>query len=96
MEEIFYTSYICIISLINLEILHCMTHMLWWVLVKLTDKFLYRQMRDISFKPCIHKKINWCPNLIIIISNHHRIDVIEFERNDAYVRCMRYISVLMA
>lgn len=33
---------------------------------------------------------------MIIISNHHRMNVIEFERNDVYVRCMRYISVLMA
>ena len=32
---------------------------------------------------------------MITICNHHKVDVIRFERNDAYVRCMRYISVLM-
>ena len=33
---------------------------------------------------------------MITIGNHHRVDVIRFERNDVYVRWMRYISVLMA
>ena len=32
---------------------------------------------------------------MIMICNHHKVNVIRFERNDAYVRCMRYISVLM-
>ena len=56
MEEVFYTFNICIISLINLEILHCMIHMLWWVLVNLTGKILCYRMRNIRFKPCKKKK----------------------------------------
>ena len=95
MEEVFYTFNICIISLINLEILHCRTHTLWWVLVNLIGKILCYRMRNIRFKPRKKKK-KQCPNLMITISNHHRVDVIRFERNDAYVRCMRYMSVLMA
>ena len=56
MEEVFYTFNICIISLINLEILHCRTHMLWWVLVNLTGKILCYRMRNIRFKPRKKKK----------------------------------------
>ena len=57
MEEVFYTFNICIISLINLEVLHCRTHMLWWVLVNLTDKILCYRIRNIRFKPRKYKKI---------------------------------------
>ena len=56
MEEVFYTFNICIISLINLEVLHCRTHMLWWVLVNLTGKILCYRIRNIRFKPRKYKK----------------------------------------
>jgi len=31
-----------------------------WVLVSLTGKIFYRQIRNLGFEPSLHHKINWC------------------------------------